>query len=790
MGQRDDTTAGRRKQRLYGRSEEVALLREIYDQTICVASPFSNKCSAVATSSRLVILSGSSSGVGKRALANEALRSSVQQTNRLLITARFREDGACDQLASKRSTLPHQNVLALSTLCRAMDNGIVNETERLDSTTQFALRSALRAHFSVRALDREHFGELFPKLSRQCEIHDREPGLSATISMEASINNGSTTVADRESTILPPLSGLQDPAVERRNMLVKLWQVVAAVIPMVLVLEQAHWANVESLQALESLLHSCHPPPFEFKGILVILCYAESTNSSDSPVLTEFLSSMSFGGSDQNSLFGESDTVHYPALRISLNNLSKSDIIEWTADQWGLALRRESHDVLQSVGNLIYDKSSGNPRFVTLLMTQLRSLCGSSLDDIRVEEWLEAIPSTTDDLFAWILQQQDTNVQNVLDIIAVLAACGNSASSSGDDVVDCTLVGLVLQRSCQDDLATAHQCGLLILDLIGQTVRFPSPDLEAVAYSLIPESNRAVCHLKTGRRLWKNSSLGTSTEDSSIIFVVADNLQLGVGLCLDVDDLDGIAMIILEAGKQAMKAALFKMAVSYFEWAITALDDRLWSSACYDITLALFNCGSEAYYCIADFATMDRMLDSVFRHAKTLHDKIPAYTTLIYSYGARNRVGEAFTTAFDVLRSLGEPLPAQPSKQGMILEYLRTSHMLRGKTDRFFLNLPIATDPDKIAAMQMLFFAICYAYVVKAEWGMFALCRMIRLSLENGIAAPLFPALGAYSYILCAQIGRVAEGIRFGQIALALLQQDKAQSWLARTFMMVHGLSN
>jgi predicted ATPase len=780
---------GQHKQRFYGRSEEVARLREIYDQTIHAASSSlsgKTKCSAsaVAPSTRLVLLSGSISGVGKRALINESL-SSLQQENGLLITARFRRGSAFDQFASKSpSPLPHQNALELSTLCRATEHGIFNETAIFDSITRCALHSALWAHFSTRALDRELLVELFPKLAHCCEIRDSD-WLNATMTMEDSIKNCSMAAADGESTVLPPLSGLQDPAVERRYVLVKLWRVVATVLPTVLVLEQAHWANIESLQALESLLNSCHPRPAEFKGILVILCYSESTNGSDSRAFEEFLSGISFGDSATTALLRESDTVRYSVLRIRLNNLTKSDIVEWTTEQWGLPLERDSHDMLQSVGNLVYEKSNGNPRFVTLLLTQLQSL-----DDILFEEWLETIPPNSHDLFVWILQQQDSSVRHVIDIIAVLGARGNCASSSSGGDANCPLVDLVLQRSCQDDLITAHQCGLLIVDPVDQTVRFPSPDLEAVTYSLIPDSMRATCHLKIGRRLWKNSSMGTSNEDSSLIFVVADNLRLGVDLCSDVEDLDGIIMIILEAGKQAMKASLFTMAVSYFNWAISALDDRLWSSACYDITLALFNCGSEAYYCIADFATMDRLLDSVFRNAKTFQDKIHAYTTLIYSYGARNRVQEAFTTAFDVLRSLGEPLPAEPSNQGMILEYLRTSHMLRGKTDRFFLNLPVATDTDKIAIMQMLFFAVSYAYVVKAEWGMFALCRMIRLSLQDGIAAPLFPALGAYSYILCAQIGRVAEGIRFGQIALALLQQHQSRSWLARTFMLVHGLSN
>jgi predicted ATPase len=151
-----DNTVERHKQRLYGRSEEIARLREIYRQTIREVSSSSSvktKCSAARTSPQLVLVSGSSSGVGKRALIDEALHSLAQQANTgsLLITSRFRKDCACDSFASQRSPLLHQNVLALSTLSRAMDNGIINE--RVDSATQSSLRSTLQENFSASGLD-------------------------------------------------------------------------------------------------------------------------------------------------------------------------------------------------------------------------------------------------------------------------------------------------------------------------------------------------------------------------------------------------------------------------------------------------------------------------------------------------------------------------------------------------------------------------------------------------------------------------------------------------------------
>jgi histidine kinase len=92
--------------------------------------------------------------------------------------------------------------------------------------------------------------------------------------------------------------------------------------------------------------------------------------------------------------------------------------------------------------------------------------------------------------------------------------------------------------------------------------------------------------------------------------------------------------------------------------------------------------------------------------------------------------------------------------------------------------------------MQMLNFLGVYSYVSKPELGALSVFRILRLSVRYGITGPAVPAYSAYGYLLCAHMGRIMEGYRFGQIALSLYDQCEAKAWLPRIYFYVHGLTN
>jgi predicted ATPase len=145
-----------------------------------------------------------------------------------------------------------------------------------------------------------------------------------------------------------------------------------------------------------------------------------------------------------------------------------------------------------------------------------------------------------------------------------------------------------------------------------------------------------------------------------------------------------IAIVQLRAGRYAASASNFPSAATFFENGIAALGDRAWKDETYDVSLNLHNSCAEVYYCVGSFERMDVLLDAVFENTRSFHDKLQAYTTLVYSYSSRNRMAEALNVTFDVLKDLGEPMPTAPGILTILHQYFKTAGMLRGKTDEFF----------------------------------------------------------------------------------------------------------
>lgn len=186
------------------------------------------------------------------------------------------------------------------------------------------------------------------------------------------------------------------------------------------------------------------------------------------------------------------------------------------------------------------------------------------------------------DVLASLIRKLDPNVRAVVDLIAAL-------EESGGQDIDCEMVEMVLRRPCMGDIQVAHE--LDIARVLHGIIQFACPDIQAAAYSLVPEPSRAFFHLRIGRDLWEHTSLDNAVEDSiecaAILFLIAQNLQLGMSLVTDVVELDVIAIINLRAGKLAMQSSHFSDATTYFDQAISALGDRQWSSASYQISLML-----------------------------------------------------------------------------------------------------------------------------------------------------------------------------------------------------------
>lgn len=759
---------------LYGRKRETAILQECFSNTHLLR-PKGHE-------SQLIVIQGPS-GVGKCALA-ATLRPLVQDVGGVFLSGRTRSPGAIavqveplnsDRTKKEAPTTTASIYDSLRAFREAL-RGLAN-TDSFNEPMMCVLQDELKTL-------------KFSTLEEKSALMSL---LEPTVVQRLFLSDQGTDLRRHKNSTLPNYLKSKTSPKELCDVLTCFICTVARCIPLVLLVERIDCADKFVLQVIEALLLNGQGDAYSKKtGLLIVTTCQDDSNSVEN--MRAFLQRVEKNQASQKFSFCSSDRATHSGLiengnahMMQLSPLSQEDILNWVfAEAKSLRCTKEN---IRPVATAVFEISVGNPRLVHWLLSYLSLDIGNEhLIEITLDKLRASRSSVTDDLASLVIQNLDPNVRAVVDLVAALSECGGQE-------IDLRIVNMVLQRQCIDDVQIAH--GFDIVKFQNGAIQFTSPELQAVIYALIPESKRAPFHLRIGRDLWEHSTIDTENEDSDecslVLFRIAQNLHCGLNLVTGVGELDVIAKINLRAGKLAMQLSCFSDATIYFDRAIAALGDRHWSCESYDISLMLCNCRSEACYCTADFYGMNKSIEEILTNAICFDDKLQAYSTKVYADGTRHRLKEALSTAFYVLKELGEHFPNKPGRLAVLIDYIKTRLMLQGKSDRFLLGLPAATDVKKIAAMQMLKFVMFYSYISNAELGALAICRMIQLSLKFGITTPAIPAFAAFGFLLSIQLDRKVEGVHFGQLSLSMLgnlDEINAQAWLPRTYFIVYGHLN
>jgi predicted ATPase len=96
------------------------------------------------------------------------------------------------------------------------------------------------------------------------------------------------------------------------------------------------------------------------------------------------------------------------------------------------------------------------------------------------------------------------------------------------------------------------------------------------------------------------------------------------------------------------------------------------------------------------------------------------------------------------------------------------------------------TDPNKLNAMQILNLMFLNTYLSRRDLFPFVVLKMMKLTLTDGLSAMSSVAFAGYGTLLCFA-GRVEQGLRYGKIALDLVDDFDAASYQSRVGAFVWG---
>jgi predicted ATPase/signal transduction histidine kinase len=561
--------------------------------------------------------------------------------------------------------------------------------------------------------------------------------------------------------------------------------------PLVIFLDDLQWADAASLKLIELLINEN-----ETGYLLLIGAYR------DNEVTSKHLSAHPL-----MLTLGKINDSNISVNKICLFPLTIIDINYLIADTLNC-----SPDITSSLSKLIYDKTQGNPFFTNQFLRYLYEE-GMVLFNKKAQYWECDIAKlkqlvTTDDVVEFMLLQLHKLPSETQEILKLAACIGNqfdlntlaivseqSQSETALSLWKGLQEGLILptsgvykyyQSNYLNNYSVSQQNQLKIdNEKLTVTYKFLHDRVQQAAYSLIPKEEKKITHFKIGKLLLKNTPQSVIEEK---IFEIVNQLNQSKNLATEPEQRYEIAELNLIAGRKAKMSTAYVDAFKYLMLGINFLTNNChnsWENQ-YELTLALHQLAAESAYLSGNFQEVEKLIEILLIQVKKVPEQSKIYEIKIQAYVAQNQLLNAIQAALVFLRKLGVELPETVTPEDSQNAFKLVADKLADKEIEDLINLPVMTDQNMLAAMQILGTVTSAVYIGLPELYPLIALKQIELSLIYGNADISAYAYATYGLILCGIIGDVDAGYRSAQLALSLLETFQVKVFKAKIFNLVY----
>jgi PAS domain S-box-containing protein len=421
---------------------------------------------------------------------------------------------------------------------------------------------------------------------------------------------------------------------------------------------------------------------------------------------------------------------------------------------------------VRSLAELVQEKTGGNPFFAIQFVTALADeglLAFDSvalawqwdIDRIRAKNYTDNVV----ELMAAKLKRFSPTTQEALKGLACL---GN--------VVDIATLMMVLgetEDAIDAALLEALHAGLVFRG--ENAYKFLHDRIQQAAYSLIPDERRAEVHLRIGRAL-----LASATADGleERLFDVANQLNRGAGRLIDRDEKAQAATIDLRAGRKAKASAAYASARAYFAAGTTLLDERDWAGQ-YELTFSLWLERAECELLSGNFDIAGQLIAECLQRAASNAAFADATCLKISLHVLQGEQSQAVDSALGCLRLFGIDLPAHPTFEQVKAEYETVWQTLNGRPIESLIDLPMMTDPELQAALQVLSGLGPPAYFTDFLLFCLIACRTVKIGLRHGVSDASTLGFALLGFISGPVFHRYDEADRFAKLACDLVEKHR-----------------
>ena len=554
-----------------------------------------------------------------------------------------------------------------------------------------------------------------------------------------------------------PTSVAELPAGEAKTRLLYLARgfvaALAATRPIVLFLDDLQWADLASLDLLESLITDPEP------GRLLLIGGLRTSNAEAAHVV--------------RARFSDWRAARVRLETISIDALTDEQVRDLVSD----TMRARSQDVLQ-LSSLIFARTRGNAFFVRRLLALLHARGAIAWDAAqscwRLDQREVARAEIGDDV-AELLGAELSALSPVAQRLVALAA------AVGHEVDLLTLSAACEQRVAElrTGLGPAIAAGLLIP--LGQpaawtedhlspelerslAVRFAHDHVQEAAYRLVEVAERPALHLKLGLLLAERSP-----GDRGRLFEVASQLARGAAAAKPAQS-RSIAELLIDAGSVALSTAAHTQAASLLQTALALLGASPFEAEP-SLALSATSGLAEAEHQLGRLERAESLAREALAHTRTPTERLGPVETLILVAIEQNDMRRAIELGLEALAALGVFIPLHPGTTQIVRSLLGLRLRLLGKAPESLAGLPEMNDEAARVAMAIAQRTVPAAFRAGSKAFPLLVFRMVELSLRHGNCSVSPFAWGGYAITLSGVLGAYDAGYAFGRLGLALAER-------------------
>jgi PAS domain S-box-containing protein len=509
--------------------------------------------------------------------------------------------------------------------------------------------------------------------------------------------------------------------------------------PLALFLDDLQWLDAATLDLLEHLVtHS------EVRHLLLIGAYRDNEVGPAHPLLRTL-----------EAVRAVDARVH----EIVLAPLELDDVGRLIADALHCKPERA-----RPLAELVQEKTGSNPFFAIqffialaeeglLAFDPVAAAWQWNIDSIRAKSYTDNVV----DLMAGKLKRLSSTTQEALKQLACL---GNGA-----EIATLSLVHGETEEAMHRAIWEAVRAGLVFRE--ENTYKFLHDRIQQAAYSLIPDERRADIHSRIGRALLASLAPDELAEH---LFDVANQFNRGAARLVDRDEKAQVATINLRAGRKAKASAAFASARAYFAGGMALLDEGDWASR-YELMFSLWLERAECEFLGGDFDKAEQLIAELLQRAVSKVDQAAVYRLKVQLHIVKSENPQAVDSALTCLHLFGIDIPAHPTWEQVRIEYETVWRNLDRRPIESLINLPMTTDPEVQAAMQVLTVLTPPAYFTDLPLYCMHLCRMVNISMQHGMCSASALGYGWLGTILGPVFHRYSESYRFARLACDLVDK-------------------